>query len=75
MGRNQKVVCEKCFCIMRRDNVERHMQQHENRKLEAESFHGSSFSASTTSSESNFSSVFTLLPDLVNPFPSMRRQC
>jgi hypothetical protein len=44
---------------MRRDNMERHMQQHENGKLEEESFHGSAISASTTSLESSFSSVST----------------
>ena len=35
------------------------MKQHENGKYEAESFHGPSFIASTTSLESNFSSVST----------------
>ena len=44
---------------MRKDHLERHMQQHENGKFEEESFHGSAFSASTTSLESGFSSVST----------------
>ena len=44
---------------MRRDNLERHMQQHENGNFEEESFHRSAFSASTTSLESSFSSVST----------------
>ena len=35
------------------------MKQHENGKFEEESFHGSAFSASTTSLESGFSSVST----------------
>ena len=59
MGKNQKVVCVKCCRVMRRDNLERHMKQHENGKFEDESFHGSTYSASTTSLESNFSSVST----------------
>ena len=44
---------------MRRDHLERHMKQHEDGKFEEESFHGSAFSASTTSLESSFSSVST----------------
>ena len=44
---------------MRKDNLECYMQQHENGKFEEESFHGSAFSASTTSLESSFSSVST----------------
>ena len=44
---------------MRKDNLERHMQQHENGKFDEESFHGSAFNASTTSLESSFSSVST----------------
>ena len=59
MARNKKVVCAKCCRVMRRDNLERHMQQHENGKFEEESFHGSAFSASTTSLESSFSAVST----------------
>ncbi len=60
MARNKKVVCEICCRVMRRDHLERHMQQHENGKFEeGESFHGSAFSASTTSLESGFSSVST----------------
>ena len=59
MARNKKVVCAKCCKVMRRDNLERHMQQHENGKFEEESFHGSAFSASTTSLESSFSAVST----------------
>ena len=59
MGKHKKVVCGKCCRVMRRDNLERHMKQHENGKFEEDSFHGSTFSASTTSLESNFSSVST----------------
>ena len=59
MGKHKHVVCEKCFRVMRSDHLERHMKQHENGKFEAESLSGSSFSASTTSLESNFSSVST----------------
>ena len=57
MGKHKQVVCKKCCRVMRSDHLERHMQQHENEKFEAESFHA--FSASTTSLESNFSSVST----------------
>ena len=59
MARSKKVVCVKCCRVMRRDNLERHMQQHENGKFEEDSFHGSAVSASTTSLESSFSSVST----------------
>ena len=47
----------KCCRVMRRDNLKRHMQQHENGKFQEESFHGSPFSASTNSLESSFSLV------------------
>ena len=59
MGKHKKVVCAKCCRVMRSNNLERHMQQHENGKFEEESFHGSAFSASTTSLESSFSAVST----------------
>ena len=59
MGKNRKVVCVKCCRVMRSNNLERHMKQHENGKFEEESFHGSTFTASTTSLESDFSSVST----------------
>jgi len=59
MARNKKVVCAKCCRVVRSDNLERHMQQHENGKFEEGSFHGSAFGASTTSLESSFSVVST----------------
>ena len=59
MGKNKKVVCAKCCRVMRKDNLERHMKQHENGKFEEESFHGSLLGASTTSLESSFTSVST----------------
>ena len=59
MGKNKNVVCAKCCRVMRSNNLERHMKQHENGKFEEESFHGSAFSASTTSLESSFSAVST----------------
>ncbi len=59
MGKNKQVVCGKCCRVMRGDHLEHHMKQHENGTFEAESLSGSSFSASTTSLESNFSSVST----------------
>ena len=51
---------------MRKDHLERHMQQHENGKFEEESFHGSTFSASTTSLESTFSLVSTTRSSSLN---------
>ncbi len=57
MGKNKTVVCVKCCRVMRRDNLKRHMQQHQNGKFEEESLHRSSISGSTTSLESSFSSV------------------
>ena len=66
MARNKKVVSVKCCRIMRRDNFQRHMQQHEDGKFEEESFHGSAFTASTTSLESSFSSVSTHKPMSIN---------
>ena len=59
MGKCKKVVCEKCCRVMRSNNLERHMKQHENGKFEEDSFHGSAFSASTTSLGSSSSSVST----------------
>ncbi len=49
----------KCCKVMRKDHLERHMQQHENGNFEGESLHRSSISGSTTSLESSFSSVST----------------
>ena len=34
MGRQKKVVCEKCKRLMRQDNLNRHMKQHEEGKFE-----------------------------------------
>ena len=34
MGRQKKVVCEKCMRFMRQDNLNRHMRQHEEEKFE-----------------------------------------
>ena len=34
MGRQKKVVCEKCMRVMRQDNLNRHMRQHEEEKFE-----------------------------------------
>ena len=51
---------------MRSNILERHMKQYENGKFEGESFHGSVFSASTTSLESGLSSVSTTRSVSVN---------
>ena len=34
MGRNKKVVCEKCMRVMRQDHLKRHIKMHENVKYE-----------------------------------------
>ena len=63
MGRNKKVICGKCLCIMRRDNLKTHMKQHQKEKFEKESFCSSSIATSRTSlqeeTEREFSSVST----------------
>ena len=64
MGRNKKVVCEKCLRVMRSDNVHRHLKQHEEQDGKNETS-GISLASSMTSmttdceSVSNFSSVST----------------
>ena len=58
MGRDKKITCGKCLRVMRRDNLKRHMNQHEKEKFEKESFCGSSIGTSKSSlqeSESDFS--------------------
>ena len=65
MGRNKKVTCGKCLRVTRRDNLKRHMLQHEKEKFEKESFYGSNTGSSGASlqedwkTESDFSSVST----------------
>ena len=58
MGRDKKITCGKCLRVMRRDNLKRHMNQHEKEKFEKEYFCGSSIGTSKSSlqeSESDFS--------------------
>ena len=59
MGRNKRVTCQKCFKVMRSDNLKTHTKQHEDGKFENESFCASSLSTSKTSldNESIISSV------------------
>ena len=61
MGRNKRVTCQKCFRVMRSDNLKTHMKQHEDGKFENESFCASSLSISKISldNESMISSVST----------------
>ena len=57
MGRDKKITCGKCLRVMRRDNLKRHMNQHEKEKFEKEYFCGSSIGTSKSSlqeSESDF---------------------
>ena len=71
MGRDKKVTCGKCLRVMRRDNLKRHMLQHEREKIEKESLCGSSIVTSRTSlqeeNESDFSSI-----SLIHQLPSMK---
>ena len=59
MGRNKRISCQKCFQVMRSDNLKTHMKQHEDGKFQNESFCASSLSTSKTSldNESIISSV------------------
>ena len=59
MGNNKKITCRKCFRVMRKDNLKRHMERHENENYQNETIYSSSITSSTTSlqeeTESNFS--------------------
>ena len=61
MGRNKKITCQKCFRVMRSDNLKTHMKQHEDGKFENESFCALSLRTSKTSldNESIISSIST----------------
>ena len=58
MGRQKKVVCEKCFRIMRSDVLKRHMKQHEKKagKYENEPF-VKKIGSSMTSMNKDFETV------------------
>ena len=70
MGRNKKVTCGKCLRIMRSDNLNTHMKQHEKEKFEMESLCSTSIATSRTSlqedTESNFSSISTTKSTPIN---------
>ena len=57
MGNNKKITCRKCFRVMRKDNLKRHMERHENENYQNETICSSSITSSTTTlnKESNFS--------------------
>ena len=59
MGRNKTITCRKCFRVMRKDHLNRHMEQHEKENYQNETICSSSITSSTTSlqeeTESNFS--------------------
>ena len=64
MGNNKKITCRKCFRVMRKDNLKRHMERHENENYQNEMICSSSIATSRTSlqeveTESNFSSIST----------------
>ena len=54
MGRNKNISCQKCFRVMRRDNLKTHMKQHEDGKFDKDSFCGSSLNTSTTSLDTDY---------------------
>ena len=54
MGRHKKISCQKCFRVMRSDNLKTHMKQHEDGKFEKDSFCGSSLNTSTTSLDTDY---------------------
>ena len=54
MGRNKNITCQKCFRVMRHDNLKRHMNQHEDGKFEKDLFCGSSLNTSTTSLDTDY---------------------
>ena len=55
MGRNKKVVCEKCMRVMRQDNLKKHMKKHESGKFQEPLF--SSTTSQNADPESNFNSI------------------
>ena len=55
MGRNKKVVCEKCMRVMRQDNLKKHMKKHESGKFQELLF--SSTTSQNADPESNFNSI------------------
>ena len=57
MGRDKKITCRKCFRVMRKDNLKRHMERHENENYQNETICSSSITSSTTTlnKESNIS--------------------
>merc|ERR1712030_107717 len=59
MGNNKKITCRKCFRVMRKDNLKRHMEQHEKENYQNETIYSSSIATSRTSlqeeTENNFS--------------------
>ena len=78
MGRNKKVTCGKCLRIMRSDNLNTHMKQHEKEKFEMESLCSASIATSRTSlqedeTESNFSSISTNTSTPINEEFTMKR--
>ena len=70
MGRNKIVTCGKYLRIMRTDNINRHMLQHEKENYEKELICGSNFNSSTTSLQeetvSDFSSISTYTSTPIN---------
>merc|ERR1712090_47777 len=56
-GNNKKITCRKCFRVMRKDHLNRHLEQHEKENYQNETICSSSITSSTTTlnKESNFS--------------------
>ena len=69
MGRNKKITCRLCFRVMRRDNLNRHMKQHDKEMFEKKSICSTSITSSIISldKESNFSLETTTKTSEVSP--------
>ena len=59
MGNNKKITCRKCFRVMRKDNLKRHMEQHEKEKFEMESLCSTSITTSRISLQEDAESDFS----------------
>ena len=49
MGQNKTISCRKCFRVMQKDHIKRHMEQHEKENYQNETFCSTSITSSTTS--------------------------
>ena len=75
MGRHRQVICEKCYRLMRSDNIARHMRKHEEYG-KAGSLYGSvaSNASSTTSLNENMNQRVILAQSQVHLFTNHHHQ-